>query len=210
MKKPMKTNLRKLVTPAFVLIAAALLLSQSRLSAQQNIVQNGSFDVGWENNSIIDWGYTYNEGLDEGCPDADADGCYAEVYGTLFQDLQTVPGQTYQLQFALSGISVPSTLDVLWGGESIGSVSWSPAGHNADNMGWVWFDFDVTASSSSTQLAFDNPFLADGSGRIPDLDAVTVEAVPEPESLWLLGFGLLAIFARGQCSVAFASRFGKG
>jgi hypothetical protein len=124
---------------------------------------------------------------------------YGQVFGTLFQSLPTTPGQTYQLQFAMAGnLNFPDSavLDVLWGGASVGSISWSPAGNNRQNLGWVWTDFYVTALTSSTELAFDNPNV--GTENIPFLDAVTVEPVPEPSaaSLLLLGSGALLYFAR--------------
>jgi hypothetical protein len=190
----MKIYLNKIITSTFALLGFVLWLSQCRLTAQQNIVQNGSFENGYQNGPV-DWGWTYIPGLALGFPDA-ADGSnWADVYGTLFQTLQTTPGQEYQLQFALSGnfnISAPSFADVLWDGVNIGNASWSPAGHNINNMGWVWVDFDVTAPTSSSLLTFENPFVGDGSGRIPRIDAVSVEAVPEPAGIWLLCFGLLA------------------
>ncbi len=160
--------------------------------AQTSIVQNGSFEQGFTG-----WGYTYNFGIAAGFPDA-ADGRnWAEVYGTIFQNLPTTPGQQYDLRFALAGnfnISSPAVTDVLWGSANIGSVSWNPAGHNINNMGWVWTDFIVTASTSTTLLTFENPYVGDGSGRIDRIDAVSVVAVPEPSSLLLLGLGVIALF----------------
>jgi len=198
----MKTNLRKAVTPAFVLLGFILYSSQYRLTAQQNIVQNGSFEAGWQNNAPIDWGWTYNVSLAWGFSGA-ADGRnFAEVYGTLFQILPTTPGQEYQVEFALAGnfnVSEPNVVNVLWGGTSVETASWNPAGHTINNLGWVWVDFDVTAHAPTTQISFDNPFVGDGSQRIPKIDAITVEAVgraPVPDvaaSAWLLGFGLLAV-----------------
>jgi hypothetical protein len=181
------------VAPTFVLVGLALLLSQSQLTAQQNIVQNGDFT------SLSVWGWTYNFAVAEGYQNAAVGNSYGQVFGTLFQSLPTTPGQTYQLQFAMAGnLNFPDSavLDVLWGGASVGSISWSPAGNNRQNLGWVWTDFYVTALTSSTELAFDNPNV--GTENIPFLDAVTVEPVPEPSaaSLLLLGSGALLYFAR--------------
>jgi hypothetical protein len=60
----MKTNLRKVVAPTFVLVGLALLLSQSQLTAKQNIVQNGDFT------SLSVWGWTYNFAVAEGYQNA--------------------------------------------------------------------------------------------------------------------------------------------
>jgi hypothetical protein len=118
----------------------------------------------------------------------------------MYQDLATTPGQIYHLRFALAGnfnISVPTIADVLWGGVNIGSVTWNPAGHTINNLGWVWGDFDVTALSSSTRLTFSDPFVGDGS-RILRVDAVSVQAVPDAsETSLLLGVGLFGIFGVG-------------
>jgi hypothetical protein len=180
----------KIVAPTFVLFGFIFWLCQCCLAGQQNLVQNGSFEGGY-NKGPVDWGWNYNVGLAEGFQDT-ADGSdWAEVDGTLYQTIQTTPGQEYQIQFALSGnfnISAPTVVDVLWDGTSVGTVSWSPSGHSINNLGWVWTDFDVTAGTTSSLLTFENPFVGDGSGRIPNIDAVSVESVPEPASVWLFCF----------------------
>jgi hypothetical protein len=187
------TTLRKVIAHLFVLymVGMALLLSESRGNAQGNLVQNGDFNEG-----LSVWGWTYNFGILEGVPYAAEGGDIGLVDGTLFQTLQTTPGQAYQLQFAMAGTpNDPATevLDVLWGGQSIVNLSWYPAGHSySSGLGWEWIDIAVTASTSSTVLSFDNPNL----GTNPFLDAVSVKAIPEPSTIWLLSFGLFAIFVR--------------
>lgn len=167
---------------------------EGRLVAQENIVRNGSFEGGWQNGPI-GWGWTYNVGL-YGETTGAADGRYwADAFGTLYQDLTTIPGGNYHLRFALAGnfnISAPTAAKVLWNGTEIGTANWSPFGHNINNIGWVWEDYDVTAQGSSTRLTFENPFVGDGSGRILRLDGVSVVPVPVPEPA---GVCLIAIGA---------------
>ena len=161
---------------------------------QGNIVENGGFEQG-----DAGWGWTYNYGVWFGFPDAAEGGNFGEVDGTIYQDLAMTPGQQYQLQFALAGnsnISSSEVVNVLWGGNGIGNASWNPAGHNINSMGWVWSDFDVTASSFTTRLTFANPYVGDGSGRIDLVDAISVVAIPEPSRLLLLGLGWLALSKR--------------
>ena len=194
----MKTKIATLLVLGVAL--TALELSAQRVIytmddvVQGNIVQNGGFEQGYAG-----WGWTYNFGVWYGFPDAAEGRNWGEVDGTIYQDLATIPGQQYQLQFALAGnlnISSSAVVNVLWGGNGIGSVSWNPAGHNINNMGWVWSDFDVTASSFTTRLTFANPYVGDGSGRIDLVDAISVVAIPEPSSLLLFGVGWLALLKR--------------
>ena len=196
--KHMKKSLKSTAKVFCFCISLVGLSCLTAFATPINQVQNGSFENGWQNGPI-DWSWTYNVALVLGVPNA-ADGAdYAQVYGTLFQTLQTTPGQEYQLQFALSGnfsISSPTVIDVLWNGINIGAVSWNPAGHNVNNLGWVWSDFDVTATTSTSLLTFANPYVGDGSQRIPNLDAVSVYALSVPDksaTVWLLGSGMLGI-----------------
>jgi hypothetical protein len=197
-KIPMKTMLKIIHSPSSILIGLLLCSSESGLIAQQNIVQNSSFEGGWQNGPV-GWGWTYNIGLFGATPSAANGGFWADVYGTIYQDLQTLPGQQYHLRFALAGnfnISAPQVLNVLWDGVGEGNASWNPAGHNINNLGWVWSDFDLIATDSSTRLTFDNPYVGDGSGRIARIDAISVTVVPEPSGLLFIGLGTLVLWKR--------------
>jgi hypothetical protein len=174
-------------------LSAALIMYDLTASSQINIVNNGGFEGGW-NNGPVGWQWTYNVGLDEGFSSAAQGGSFAQVYGTLYQDLPTAPGHQYHIEFAMAGnYAVPqqAELDVQWGNTTVGSVTWDPAGHNVNNLGWVWGEFDVVATTTFTWLTFSNPNV--GTENIPDLDAVSVVAVPEPSSLSLLCLGIAAI-----------------
>ena len=164
---------------ALLSVAVGLWAFQAR--CQSNLVKNGGFE-----NGLIGWGWTYNVALFS-FSDPEGGDNYVGVYGTLYQDLNTTPGQQYDVRFAMAGnFNLPQTaeLDVQWG-----SLTWNPAGHSIYNLGWVWGDFDVTATSLTTRLTFKNPNV--GTQNIPLLDAVQVVAVPEPSSLWLISVGIL-------------------
>ncbi len=178
-------------------LGAMLVLALSvRARGAANIVFNGGFEQGGAG-----WGWTYNLGIASGFPDAAEGGNWADVYGTIYQDLPTLPGQRYHMQFALAGnfnISTPTVVNVLWDGVRVGNATWNPAGHNINNMGWVWSDFDLVAVDPSTRLTFDNPYVGDGSGRIARIDAISVTVVPEPSGLLFFGLvGLAASKRRG-------------
>lgn len=168
---------------------------------QENIVNNGGFEQGHRG-----WDYTYNWAVWSGFPNAPDGRNWGEVYGTLFQDLTTTPGQQYHLRFALAGNrNVPdlATIGVFWGGNNIGAVSWNPSGHtDIGSLGWVWSEFDVTATTTTTRLTFANPYVGDGSGRIGFLDAISVVAVPEPSGLLPLALGSLVLLKRHRRSGA--------
>jgi hypothetical protein len=174
---------------AILSVALGLWAFQAR--CQVNLVSNGGFEGGY-NNGPRGWGWTYNVTLWSGFPGAAEGGCYAGVDGTLYQDLHTTPGQAYELRFAMAGNfnqGQVAELDIQWGSLTLGSLTWNPAGHSINNLGWVWGDFEVTATASTTRLTFENPNV--GTQNIPLLDAVQVIAVPEPSSLGLVSLGIL-------------------
>ncbi len=154
-----------------------------------SIVVNGGFA-----NLGAGWGWTYNLGIMTGSPLN-----FAYVYGTLYQDLNTVPGQAYQITFAMSGnLNLPQTavLQVLWGSQTVGSPTWNPAGNSIYNRGWETETFEATATSASTLLTFSNPNV--GTQDLPAVYAVSVIPVPEPSAM--------ALLAVGVCSCALMQR----
>jgi Protein of unknown function (DUF642) len=199
-EQKMKTKALTLIRIAMAMTALALPRTEAAIytgsALPGNIVQNGGFEQGG-----VGWGWTYNFGLWYGFPDAAEGGNYGEVDGTIYQDLATTAGQQYHLQFALAGnfnISSPTTVNVLWGGATVGAVSWSPAGHTVNNLGWVWTDLNLAANSSTTRLTFANPFVGDGSGRIDLVDAISVVAIPELSNLVFLALLSFVALKRRQ------------
>jgi hypothetical protein len=171
-----------------LLIAGSLCLSSSGIPI--NLVQNGSF----ESLSLSPWTQS-GVGLWMGFGGA-ADGAnFAGIDGYLYQDLVTTPGQTYDLRFAMAGnINWPGliTMDTLWGGSVVDVTTWNPAGHNMNNLGWIYSDVTLVASSSLTRLEFLNP------GQVnqgPFLDAVSVTAVPDGSfTLFLMMISMAGIY----------------
>jgi hypothetical protein len=84
----------------------------------------------------------------------------------IYQDLTTCAGQTYELKYAWSPRGGhPSELEVYWGGALVSS-------HEGKTSGWSLETLTVTASDTSTQLAFVETGTGDSYGMF--LDAVSV------------------------------------
>jgi hypothetical protein len=186
----MKTFLR-LIVASVVGIAS---IQSAKAIPYVNLVNNGSFETFTGDWNSVGWGWTDNLALALGFQDA-ADGRnFADIYGTIFQTISTVPGTEYDFRFALSGdfnISQSQTLNALWGGTTVGTVTWNPGGHDIYNMGWVWGDFHVLATTPTTVITLENPFAGDGSYRTPSVDAISVSAVPDTSAYLSATFGLV-------------------
>ena len=121
----------------------------------------------------------------------------ANRLGDVGQTLQTVVGQSYKVSFDYSGRSDSGTAnnskaEVFWGGQLIATLNQEP------NSGWQTYGYTLTASNTKTLLEFRSigPTAKPSYGSY--LDAVSVTAVPEPESyaMMLAGLGLLGFMAR--------------
>ena len=84
----------------------------------------------------------------------------------IYQDLATCPGQVYTLSYAWSPRGgYDSKLEVHWNGAVLKS-------HEGNMSGWTYETWTVTASDTSTQLAFVETGTGDSYGMF--LDAVSV------------------------------------
>lgn len=118
--------------------------------------------------------------------------------GRIAQTFDTLAGQWYRIDFAISGNAGPNgvtsadgskSLTVLWDGNLAGSASYQHLpGDGWSNLRWEGHSLLVQAAGASSTLAFQSAstvFAAAG----PFVDAIQVSAVPEPgtAALWLTG-----------------------
>jgi choice-of-anchor C domain-containing protein len=78
-------------------------------------------------------------------------------------------------------------------GSTSQNFSFAVDGHTGTDMGWSLCTINFSANSSSMLVSFQS--LTDSLAG-PALDAVSIQAVPEPGTLALVGLGAVAVFAR--------------
>jgi hypothetical protein len=111
---------------------------------------------------------------------------------SLNQVVATTPGASYTIDFFLaSGVAVPNSFLVSWGGSTIFSLQ-----NQSGPMGYTEFTFTETASTASTLLNFG--FTSSNGGWFLDDVSVNPAGVGVPDAgstLPLLGFASLGLAA---------------
>jgi hypothetical protein len=176
-----------------ILACSIVLLSWStrgEFNVASNIVQNGDFGY-WPqccDRGPADWTWTVNIGA----------AGFGMIFGTVSQQLPTIPGQAYHLQFSMGGnpdLSPPETLNVYWENNLIGSTAWYPNGPGHQNPEWIEGSYTVVATMFPSLLTFENtkPLIT-----APFLTDVSVVAIPEPSTLMLVGLGACILTGLGS------------
>jgi choice-of-anchor C domain-containing protein len=105
--------------------------------------------------------------------------------GSIYQDLSTIPGQTYMLRFALAGnpVGAPTmkSMEIWWGNSLTDTVLFDTTGRSRRDVGWVYREYSVVATTYLTRLRFRS--LTPGFDG-PMLDDVSVTPVGAPDELF--------------------------
>ena len=98
--------------------------------------------------------------------------------GSISQNLATDQNQTYYLSFAMAGNPFATVvwMDFFWANGQVARLSFDVSKYRSD-PGWNYFEFVVTAPSTSAQITFTS--LIEGSNG-PAIDDVVVGKTPRP------------------------------
>lgn len=207
---------------SFIKLAAAATLLLGATGASANLITNGGFEVGTVaglfstlnagslnlNNWTIDSGsidYINNYWQDAGSGSGRSIDLNGLVPGSISQSFATTAGVLYEVTFSLSGnpdnTHTPAikTLRVSLTGASSASHDFTfdttnPV-NSSGNMGWLTKSFTFLGGAGLTTITFlsltTDPVSLPAFG--PALDEVSVNAVPVPAAVWLLGSALLGV-----------------
>lgn len=195
-------------TSLSLLAVTLITFSATAASSSGNIVSNGSFE------DILDGGGSFpfwqtrgglNAFINEGAKVAKGVNCVfigGNPTGEMWQDLNTVIGQTYEFSFYERGDDPNqperhSLLAVFWGQQEVGTFV------RTNKPGWNYHVYSVTADSTTTRIDFFQNSSSIGEHGFPGVDGVSVVAVPEPSITCLVGSVILIFVgvtsARNRC-----------
>lgn len=196
---------KKLSLAVFTVTTSILgLLSQSPAQAL-NLISNGGFETG----DFTDWTPSGTVGV---ISVPVSEGSFSAVFGfgntpndgVLFQDIETVIGQSYNLSFDF-GLNKDPFIDQFLQVELIGSSVLLNETLSAQGpIDFNRFTFDFVADSTTTQVRFSDQssetFRIDIHLDDVVVEAVVAETVPEPTSVMSLAFiGTLGLGAIAGC-----------
>lgn len=187
------------------LVAAAVTGSGMASAATVNLVNNGSFEAPDIGNGYVLTGtlpgWTVEAGAQvevrQNTAGAAFDGQqYVELDSTrnmsIWQEIQTVIGQAYQISFAYAPREGRSAADnpiaATWNGVALPGSPFTGTGASSGNA-WSVYTFNIVADSVLSTLKFSG--VGDSTSYGGSLDAVSVSAVPLPGAALMFGSALL-------------------
>jgi choice-of-anchor C domain-containing protein len=104
--------------------------------------------------------------------------------GSVYQDIATVAGTTYTLEFAMAGNPEGDKgvkrMSVRWGGTEVARRSFNTQGHTNTSMGWGLHRYTVRASAAKTRLEFVSVSTPGFFGPAVDHVSIAVGGGSEP------------------------------
>ncbi len=197
---------KPLLVSATVLLLAFIFIGEC---AGQNLLVNGGFNArgfpypsdfnlilapwGWSGSLGYSWA---NDGPSIG-PGVtlDAGGIVGFGDGSIYQDVATVPGQSYQLTITAHSRGGGTWLQPSWNGGAL-SLAF------ARDYEWTAITYDIMATTSSSRVTIASVPNQAGPTWI---DSVSLVAIPEPSvpSFMILAVSLSGVFAsssvNGEC-----------
>ena len=188
-----------------MLLGALALVASSMFSASANanLIQNGGFELTdtalFPFNHLANWTYSSVDAVTglwtpyEGSWTVDLN---QSAPGSIQQSFSTVVGQTYQLQFALTGnysgcgVGCTRQVQVTAGDLNTTLSATQAAGYSFATPGWQAESFIFTAQSATSTLKFASVNTPGASGAVIDAVSVNALPVPEPETHAMLLAGL--------------------
>ena len=180
-------------------LAVSLLLVQA---AAANLVVNGGFESGkflpgWTYSATLDYA-----GVDKFPPDLPHSGIFYGYFGNyntrdnttlmgfLSQTIATTPGASYEVSFWLWSYGVPGNISNQFQAKWDGNIIFAQTDIPGDwPVIYTQYQFTEVATGSSTVLEF-------GLSNVPGwmyMDDISVNQVPIPGAVWLLGSGLVGL-----------------